>query len=80
MAMQVYNHAQLDVLVELGHLFFGLPHLGVVELVLADPLAVQVHACQTAPLIPIDHSVHIDHRDYFKHEIIPQQFSLERIT
>jgi len=39
-AVQVHYHAQLDVLVELGHLLLGVPHLRVVEFVLADPLPV----------------------------------------
>lgn len=80
MSVEVHNHAQLDVLVELGNLFFGLPHLRVLELVLPDPLAVQVHASQTTSLVSIDDAIYVDHWDYFEHKIVPQQFSFKCVA
>ena len=43
------------------------------------PSSVQITACERAPVISIDDPINIDHRNHFKHEIVPQDLSLRVI-
>lgn len=65
---------------EVTLLFHALYHLlrvvdGRVQLLVGvDPLPVQVHQTQVAPVVAHNHSVGVQHGHYLKDEVLPQHF------
>eukprot|EP00349_Pseudokeronopsis_sp_Brazil_P001567 CAMPEP_0202964870 /NCGR_PEP_ID=MMETSP1396-20130829/8991_1 /ASSEMBLY_ACC=CAM_ASM_000872 /TAXON_ID= /ORGANISM="Pseudokeronopsis sp., Strain Brazil" /LENGTH=209 /DNA_ID=CAMNT_0049687339 /DNA_START=279 /DNA_END=906 /DNA_ORIENTATION=+ len=79
-AVQVAHQEYVPVLLQLLYQHFGVVDGGVQLPGWVDPAPIEVHSRQVAPRTPIDHPVHIQHRHYLEHKVVPQNLRIQRRT
>ena len=68
--MEITKNGNLPLLCKRSNQLLGVVNCGVEDFTWLFPPSVKVTARQTAPIISINHSVRIEHRNYLKHEVL----------
>jgi hypothetical protein len=69
-AMQIQTDCDTKLIIYFYDFIFNTPNLRVKLLYRVFPISIQIDASNIASKITIDYSIHIDHWEYFKNEII----------
>ena len=77
--VQVAEHDQPALLMDLLHQPLGVENGRVKGLVRSLPAAVQVATCQAAPVVAVDDAVRVEHWDYFEYEVLSEHFGFNVI-